>query len=143
MAKALITVMQIILFIVCVRLIWIKLEVFTKKEKIIMCIIGMIISFIITNIIFLISSSGINYENAEIKNKVSFTINTIFTPINGIIFMPYIAKFLSKIRSSEIKSKQANKKIMILCIIFFIIAFIEIKYFNYMQLGALDIANKI
>lgn len=71
--------MQIILFIVCVRLIWIKLEVFSKKEKIIMCIIGMIISFIITNIIFLISSSGINYENAEIKNKVSFTINIFYT----------------------------------------------------------------
>lgn len=143
MAKAFITVMQIILFIVCVRLIWIKLEMFSKKEKTIICIIGIIISFIITNIIFLISSSGINYENAEIKNKVSFIINTIFTPINGIIFMPYIAKILSKIRSNEIEQKQAIKKIVILCSLFFIVSFIEIKYFNYIQLGALDIANKI
>lgn len=138
-----IIIVVIALFIVLLGFTWYRLEAYEGLEKIIYSVAGILISWLITSILFSLSSKGMDYINAEIKHEISKILVLVFTPINGIIYMPYIAKIISKLRFDEINRKEVIKKICIMIVIFIAISFVEVAYLKNIQLGILNVATKM
>lgn len=138
-----IIIVVIALFIVSIGFTWYRLEAYDGTEKIIICVGGILISWALTSILFSISSNGLEYLNLEVKNEISKILILVFTPINGIAFMPFIAKKMSQIKFEEIDSKEAMKSVAIFLVILLVIFFVEVQYLENIQLGILNIANKV
>ena len=122
---------------------WPNLGAIDKLKKIAVIIIGNIIMYIITIIIFNISKSGIDYNNVELQTAVSNTIVSIFTGINGIIVIPQIAKILEKIKENEIDRNLALKRFAIILIVFILCIIFEGGYIKDTQKGILNIYNSM
>lgn len=138
-----IAIFVIVLFAVLIGFSLRMLVAFEAKEKFKIIIIGVAICLVLTNILFFISTIGINYTNPQIKHEAQKILVLVFAPINGLITMPYIAKQMSKIKLKEIETEKVKKKIIILGIIFLIICCIEISYLAQIQTGIIDISNNI
>ena len=138
-----IIIVVIILFIVLVGFTWYRAEAFDGMERVIICVAGILLSWAITSILFKISANGIEYINLEVEKEISKILILVFTPINGIIYMPYISKLISQYKFDEIKINEISKKILILAIILIIVFAIEVAYLKNIQLGIFDVANKI
>ena len=136
-------IVVIALFIVLVGFTWYRLEAFDGMEKVIICVAGILLSWLITSMLFSFSSQGMNYINAEVEREISKILVLVFTPINGIAFMPYVAKIISQLKFEEITKMEAIKKIGIFCAILIAIFFVEVKYLTNIQLGILDVANNM
>ena len=136
-------IVVIALFIVLMGFSWYRLEAFEGMEKIIICVAGILLAWGITSILFSISSSGMNYVNQEVEREISKILVLVFTPINGIAFMPYISKIMSKVKFDELKKEEAIKKVGIFCLILIVMFFVEVKYLTNIQLGILDVASKM
>jgi len=136
-------IVAIALFVVVIGYSAYRLEAFGKTEKVIICVIGIIISAIIASILFSISSSGIQYVNPELKKEIGKTLILVFTPINGLLFMPFVAKKLSMLRFDEITKEEALKKVIIYGIILIVLFIIETKYLESIQIGILNVANNM
>lgn len=134
-------IVVIALFIVLVGFTLYRLEALDGIERIILCVAGILISWGITSILFSISTKGVSYTNIEIQNELSKVLILVFTPINGILIMPYTAKIINQVKFEEITIAEAIKKIAILLIILLIIFFIETKYLTKIQTGVLDIVE--
>ena len=131
------------LFMVLIGFTWYRLEAYEGMERIVICVAGILFSWIITSMLFSISSQGINYGNEIATRKISETLVLIFTPINGIAIMPYLAKIASQLKFEEITKVEAIKKIVIFLIILIAIFFVETKYLTSIQLGILNVANNM
>lgn len=138
-----IIIIIIALFIVLVGFTWYRLEAYEGMERIIICVIGILLSWGIANILFNISSNGFEYATPELKDKVSEILVILFTPINGIMFMPYVSKIMSNIKFNEIEQQEAVKKVLILIVILVIVFFIEVQYLKYIQGGMFQIVNSM
>ena len=57
--------------------------------------------------------------------------------------MPYIVKLMSKYKFNEIKNDELIKKILLLIIITIILFTIEVIYLKNIQLGIINVANKM
>ena len=139
----LIIIVSTILFIVLIKLTWNRLNNVEAKQKIIICALGITVSLIITSIIFFISSIGIEYKSQAGKQAIMRIILLIFTPINGMSYMPYFAKVLGNAKNKKAgkeKSTSKLKKCMIIALIIFII---EIIYLKNMQNGIIEYANQM
>lgn len=136
-------IVVIALFIVLMGFSWYRLEAFEGMEKIIICVAGILLAWGITTVLFSISSNGMDYINQEVKREISKILVLVFTPINGIAFMPYISKIMSKVKFDELKKEEAIKKVGIFCLILIVIFFVEVKYLTNIQLGILDVASKM
>ena len=133
----------IILFIVLLKPTITQLNEFETKNKVIICITLILIVIIITSIIFGISSIGIEYGNQVAKSKIRNMLIAVFTPINCMVYMPYLAKKLNKLKLEEISKEELKKKIINLLIIAVIIYFVEMLYMKNIQTGILNIAINI
>lgn len=120
---------------------WQSLGNVDKTKKIIVIFIGVIISYIITLIIFNLSKIGIDYGNITTKDMMRTLLVSIFTGINGIIILPYISKMLGKINDGEIDKDIVTKKLIIFVIIFAICMFCECRYLKNVQKGMINIYN--
>ncbi len=136
---ALIIIVAIIVHIVLIIWTWNSLGSIEKNKKIFLIIIEMIITYIITFIIFQISKNGIIYQNFEMQKDIRNVLVTIFAGINGIIFMPQIGKILDKKNEDEIDQKKIVKKIGILIILLIICFNIEIGYMKETQEVILEV----
>lgn len=136
-------IVVIALFIVLMGFSWYRLEAFEGMEKIIICVAGILLAWGITTVLFSISSNGMDYINQEVKREISKILVLVFTPMNGIAFMPYISKIMSKVKFDELKKEEAIKKVGIFCLILIVIFFVEVKYLTNIQLGILDVASKM
>ena len=94
----LIVIATLIVFIVVAIWTWNNLEETEKYKKIIFIIIGLVISYMITLIIFSISKNGVQYQNHESEVAVQNMLVVIFTSINSLILLPYYAKTYKKKR---------------------------------------------
>lgn len=137
------TIVVIALFIVVLGFTWYRLEAFERTEKLIICVAGILLSWGLTAILFSMSSSGINYTDPTIEQEISKILILVFTPINGLIYMPYIGKIISQVKFDEITKEEATKKILVLLIIMIVIFIIEIRYLENIQQGIFEIANRI
>ena len=136
---ALIIIVGIIVHLVLIVLIWHSLGFIEKNKKVLLTIIGLIITYIVTFIIFQMSKKGVIYQKIEIEKDVRNILVMIFAGINGIIFMPQIEKILDKINEDEIDKKTLTKRIVILIIIFIICINIETGYMKETQEGILEV----
>ena len=124
----------VVIFIVVAIWTWNNLEDTEKYKKIIFIIVGLIISYIITLIIFSISKNGVQYQNHESEVAVQNMLVVIFTSINSLILLPYYAKTYKKLEKKEIKKYQFQRKILII-----VIGIIECGYLKDTQKGILKI----
>ena len=136
-------IVVIALLVVLLGFTWYRLEAFEKMERVVICVAGILLSLGITSILFKLSTNGLDYSNIEIKKEMSKILIMVFTPINGIVYMPYLAKIMSRLKFGEMNKSEARKKLSKLSIIVIVIFLIEIKYLNYIQLGIFEIANNL
>ncbi len=138
-----IIITAIIIYFILIAWTWQSLGTIEKSKKIAYILIGIILMFVITLIIFQTTKGGINYENAQIKANVQNVLVIIFTGINAIIVMPQIGRMLDKVSEGEIEKDVLKKKLIILLIIFIICILIERGYMKSTQEGILEIYNSM
>ena len=111
---------------------------FDKSEKIKMIILGFIVTLIMTTIICFISSNNINTENTQYISIIRNTSILLFSPINSIIFIPYIGNLLNKYKDNRLDEEQIKKRLIILAIILILIVIFELDYIKAFQVGLLS-----
>ena len=140
----LITVITIVLYIIFIAFTLHNLNTaIDNKIKIAYITIGTLIIFLVTLIIFNISTNGVEYENKDMIGNVRNIILAVFVPVNGLIVMPYLANLISKINTNEITQQKFKKKIIVLAIIFIVVVIFECSYFKSTQLGILKILGEM
>lgn len=131
----------IAIFLILIGWSWHNLGNLEKPKKICTMIVELIFIFLLTLIVFNISTNDIKYTNPKEIENVRNILVTLFTFVNGIIVMPGISKIINKVKENEITKEQASKKFFIILIIFAIILFLECGYFKNIQQGILDVIN--
>lgn len=140
---ALIIIVTIIMFLVLIGWTWNNLASIDKNKKIGYIVLSIIIMMIVTLIIFSISKIGVNYENENMVGPVRILLVAVFTSLNGFVLIQYIARILGRTYEQTIEKEEANKKIVIILIVFIIIAVIECLYMKNIQNGILDMINNL
>ena len=133
---------SLILFIALAINIFNALNVIEIKKRILLVTGGIFICFIFTVILFNISANVIQYSNIEQKETVKKMIISIFTPINGIILLPIFMRTINGLKSNEITTKEANKKIGIIIIMIIVLFIVENIYFQNIQNGIMNYTKK-
>ena len=139
----LIIIGAILIFVVSVIWIWHNLGNIEKPKKIVFILIGVLIIYLITVILYNFLSSDIIYPSEEIQKSVSNVLVMIFTGLNTLIFLPFIANLFDRILEEEIEKEQAKKRIIILFILFIVCMFIESGYIQSTQEGIINIYNEV
>ena len=137
----LIIIIIMAVYLVLIAWTWYSLENIEKTKKIAVIAIGVFLTYIITLIIFSISKTGIDYGNIPNQSTMKNILVILFTGINGIVLLPYVAKILGKINENEIEKDVVKRKIVILIIIFIICMFFECGYLKDTQKGMINIYN--
>ena len=139
----LIIIGAILIFLVSVIWMWHNLGNIEKPRKVAFIIIGLFIMYIFTMILYHFSSPNSTYPNEEMQKTVSNTLILVFTGLNALIFLPFIANLLDKILEEEIGKQKAQRRIIILLIIFVICIFVEKGYLESTQEGIINIYNEV
>lgn len=134
-----IIMIALIIYFVLIAWTWQSLGFIEKNKKVVFIIVGIIIMYAITWIIYQITKVGVEYPNEEMKNSIQNILVAIFTGINGMIVMPQIGKMLDKINEDEMEKQEFTKKLIILMIVFVISIIIEIGYMKDTQQGIVKI----
>lgn len=134
-----IVIAAIIIYFILIAWTWKSLGFIEKTKKVAVILIGIILMYGITWIIFLIAKSGITYPNVAMQSDVQNALVAIFTGINGVIALPQIGKILEKVNQNEIGKEQLIKRIGILMIIFILCLIFESGYMKDTQEGILKI----
>lgn len=131
----------IIIYLVAIAKTWTNLEELEKHKKIIIIGIGIIVLYLVTNIIFSISTNSIEYQNGNMQNSVKNMLTILFTGINALIFIPWITKNVVKLKNNEIEKKIFQMKLLIIGTVFVVCMIVENIYMKNIQKGILDIYN--
>ena len=142
MAVVIMSLIVIILLLVLFGWTWHSLGNIEKPTKVICIIVGILIVYIITLIIYNISKIGITYENKETMKLIQNVFVALFTIVNAYIILPYVFKKLEKINNDEIEKEQLKKSILVLVIIILILGIFESLYLGNIQQGILSMINK-
>ena len=130
----------IILFSVLIFWTWNNSKDFESNlTRVKFIVVGIISIYVVTLIIFNISKIGIIYPNIKVIKQVRRITVLLFTPLNGYITLPHIAKILSDIKTNAVEEEKIKKRIMILFIIVLVFSIIEIQYINGFQNGIISI----
>ena len=133
----------ILMYFILIAWTWQSLGSIEKTKKVVIILIGIILIYGITWIVFQTTKPGMDYQNIEMQNSVQNMLVAIFSGINGIIVMPQIAKILDKIEENEIEQEQFIKRIGILVIIFVICLIFERGYMRDTQEGILKVYHSM
>ena len=121
----------IILNIVSIVLMYYSLGDLGKKEKLIFTAAGTAIMYVLTSIVYWISTRSI--EVTEVSETGKDLIIFLFVPINGILILPLLAKSYQKFKFGNLKSTILRNRGVVLAIILLIILIIECAYFKNIQ----------
>ena len=138
-----IIIVVIALFMVLIGYTWYRLEAYEGMERVIISVVGILISWLITTMLFNLSAKGLDYTNLDFKNEVSKILILVFTPINGIVFMPYVGKIMSQYKFDEIEKIDLIKKSIIIIIVMIVISIAEFNFLKDIQTGIFEIASKM
>lgn len=138
-----ITIVAVLIFIISIIWIWHNLGNIEKTRKIIFIIVGLLIIYLITLLIYNFSNANVIYPSEEIQKTVKNTLLIIFTGLNSLIFLPFIANLFDKILEEEIEKDQAKKRIVIILMIFVVCIFLEKGYLKNTQEGIINIYNEV
>lgn len=113
------------------------------NKKVIFTVSGLVLIIICTFIVFSISASGLQYNNTEIIGKVRLIMLAVFTPVNGMVTMPYLSNLISKTYSNTISLEKLKKRIILMLLIFLTVLIFECSYLRNIQLGIISIINNM
>lgn len=139
----LIIIMTIVIFFILIAWTWQSLGSASKSKKVIFILIGIAIVYIVTLIIFNISKEEISYQNMDSQNAIQNVLVTVFTGLNGIVLIPFIAKTFERVHSQEIEKEKATKRIFIILVAFVIVVIFECDYLKETQEGILKIFQSL
>lgn len=128
----------IVIYLISIASIWTSLENEGKTKKISIIIIGILAMFLITNIIFNISKSTINYENIELQKNMRQIILWLFTGLNSL-FLPVTIRNIVKTKNGEQDENALKVKILVLAIIFILVMILECGYIKDIQEKTINI----
>lgn len=134
---AVILIIIAILFLVLLGWSWNSLGSIDKKEKIKFIIIGLVLTYLLTFIIYAISKMGIQYDNKEAMKMIRTVFVLLFAIVNGYILLPYSFKKIEKIKNKEIEEEKLKRSIIILLIIIVLLLIFESIYLGNLQQGIL------
>ena len=140
---AFIITISIIIYLIDIAWTWKSLGDLEKSKKVAFIAIGLVITYIITTIVFSISQNGIQYENEESIKTVKNGLVAVFAGINGLIILPQLAKTLDKAKEGEIEKNQIRNRIILLVIILIICLIFECGYMKDTQLGIIEIYKSL
>ena len=126
-------VILVILTLYAVLFVWTyyNLNEWDNATKIKFMVIGTIVTFLISTILIVCHQfKGINAEVVSVMNKVNICT---FAPLNGLLTMPFVARYINRYKAKEYSKEQVQKKIVIHGIIFIIFLFIEGMYLQSFQ----------
>lgn len=121
----------LILNVVSILLMYKCLGIESKKEKLIFVIMGTALMYILTSIIYWISTKDI--QMTEVSERGKDLIIFLFVPINAILTLPLFAKSFSKFRDGRIDGKILRNRGVLLIILLAIILIFECIYFKNIQ----------
>lgn len=130
----------IVLNIVAIALTYYCLSDAEKREKLIFIAIGVAIIYVLTSVVYWISTKDVAIkEVSELgKNLITF----LFVPINGIILLPILAKSYVKYKKGRIDLDKLKNRILVLVMILAIILIVECMYFKDIQNQVVNIVEK-
>ena len=138
-----IMIVAMLIFVISIVWVWHNLGNIERPRKIAFIIIGLAIIYLITLIIYNFSNPDIIYPSEEIEKYVSNVLIMIFTGLNSLILLPFIANLFDKILEEEIEKEQVKKRLIIILVIFVICIFIEKGYLKDTQEGIINIYNEV
>lgn len=128
---AIIYIFTLILYLVLIMYTYHSLQGFTKKQAIVLIIAGTAVIYLITMIIYTIMYNGIQAEFGQLEQEVKsskWLIINLFTPVNAIIFLPYIYKTVSKYKQNIIDANKLRNLILIRLVLVIIFIIFEVNY---------------
>lgn len=128
-----ITIIIAIMFLNLIALTWSKLGNIDNKTKTISIIVGIVMVYIITFIIFNISKIGIIYEDPKVMKTIRSVFVMLFTIINSYALLPYFFKKINQINNDEIQKNEFQRSLIILLIIIVTLFIFESTYFGNTQ----------
>ena len=126
--------------IISIALMYYCLGDLTKKEKFIFIAVGTGIMYILTSIVYWISTNGI--EITEVSETGKNLITFLFVPVNAILVLPILAKSYSKTKYGSLKSDVFIKRGIVLGILLFIVLIVECNYFKNIQEGVVNLIKQ-
>lgn len=138
-----IMIAAVFIFIISIVWIWHNLGNIEKPRKILFILIGLLIMYLITVLLYHVSSADITYPSGEIQKTVSNTLILVFTGLNSLILLPFTANVFDKILEEEIEKNQAQKRFIVILIIFLVCIFVETGYLKDTQEGIINIYNEV
>ena len=135
-----IIIVLIIIYLVVIGWTWSNLLDMKKSRKILVILLGLIIVYFITNIVFNISKNGIDYQNEEIEKSIRNVVIILFTGLNSIV-LPFVGRNIKRQEDGEIDIDILSKRLILIGVIFLICIFFECGYMKDTQLGILNIYN--
>ena len=138
-----IILITIIIYLVMIIWTWKALGEIEKPKKVLFILIGVFAIYLITLLVNSFAQNGIEFEKEAIAKELKNILVLVFTGLNAMIVLPFIARTLEKVDSGEIEKDELSKKIVILIIIFIISMIIECNYMKNTQEGILEIYQAI
>lgn len=122
-----------VLFLVLLGWSWNSLGSIEKQDKIKYIIVGLILTYIMTIIIYSISKIGINYESKDAMKMIRVIFQLLFTIVNGYILLPYTFKKIEQIKNNTIEEDKIKKSIIIIIIVIVALFIFESMYLGNIQ----------
>ena len=121
----------LILNIVSILLMYRSLNDRTPKEKLIYIAMGIAIMYILTSIVYWISTR--NIEMTQVSDLGKDLIIFLFVPINGIIVLPLFARSYCKFKDGGFNGTVLRNRGIVLGVILLVLLIIECAYFENIQ----------
>ena len=135
-----IIIVLIIMYLVVIGWTWNNLLDMKKSKKILIILLGLLIVYILTTIVFNISKNGIDYQIEEIEKSIGNVVIILFTGLNSIV-LPFVGRNIKRQEDGEIDTNILFKRLIVIGVIFLICIFLECGYMKDIQLGILNIYN--
>ena len=130
----------LILNIVSIVLMYYCLGDLSKKEKFIFIAAGTGIMYILTSIVYWISTNKI--EITEVSETGKNLITFLFVPVNAIVVLPIIAKSYAKTKYRKLSNDVFFKRGIVLAVLLLIVLIVECNYFKSIQQQVVDLIKQ-
>lgn len=138
-----IVIIIILIYIVLLAWTWHNLGDMEKTKKTLIIFIELIITYLTTILIFNISKAGIGYNNPEVENTMKTLLVSVFTGVNGLIWMPIVSKNMDQVNEGLIEKTVLKTRVIVIGIIFVICMVIEFNYIKDTQKSTIEMYNNV
>lgn len=112
-----------------------------KDKKMMYTMIAIGVIYILTLIVYLLSSIGVNNSNVTSASREMITFT--FVPVNTIILLPFLIRSFEKAKNKEIKTAKLNQRVIIVVVIAVILMITEFFYFRNIQKNIIDYGAQV